>query len=139
MGNRKSDHSNWVLTGPHEADRAQPPFVEAGHLPHKIGPTRAKIQKGTITPKAAWGRIASQDPEHLPLRFRRQVLLLKPHVVFVPRKVPHPTGVALKRSNAALEELLHHLGRYHVEHPQTLEAVPDEGKTGARELLITPA
>ena len=89
--------------------------------------------------KAAWGRVASQDPEHRPQCFRRQVLLLKPHAVFLPRKVPHPTRVALERSNATFEELLHHLGRHHVEHPQTLEAVLDEGKPGAHERLMIPA
>ena len=139
MGDRKSNHSDWILARPREASRAQPPLVKAGHLPHKIGPARPKIQEGSILPKAAWGRIASQDPEHRPQHFRRQILLLKPHAVFVPRKGPHLTGVALERSNATLEELLHHLGRHHVERPQTLEAAPDEGEPGARECLMIPA
>ena len=136
MDDRGSNHGSRVLAGPREASRAQPPLVETGHLPHKIGPARAKIQEDTVTPKAAWGRNASQDPEHRLQHFRRQVLLLKPHAVSMPRKVPHPARVALNRSNVTLEELLHHLGRCHVECPQTLEAVPDEGEPGAHEHLM---
>ena len=89
--------------------------------------------------KASWGRIPSQDLQHRPQRFRRQVLLLEPHAVFGPLKVPHPARVALERSNATLEELLHHFGRRHVECPQTLEAAPDEGEPGAHEHLVIPA
>ena len=90
-------------------------------------------------PKAAWGRIASQDPEHRPQHFGRQIFLLEPHTVFMPRKGPHPAGTVLERSNAMLKELLHHHGRRYIEHPQITEATSDEGEPGAREHLMTPA
>ena len=138
MGGRGSNHDGWVLAGPHEASRAQSPLIEAGRLPHNIGPAGAKMQEDTIAPKASWGRIPSQDPEHRPQHFRRQVLLPKPHAVFVPRKFPHPARVALERSNATLEELLCHLGCCHIERPQTLEAALDEGEPGAHEHLMVP-
>ena len=139
MSNRKSDQNNCVLAGPHEADRAQPPFVDAGHLPHKVSPAQAKIQEGGPMPKAAWGRVASQGPQHRPQRFGRQILFLEPQTVSMPRKGPHRTGVALERGNAALKELPQHMRRRYTELPQVLEAALDEGKTGARELLMIRA
>ena len=90
-------------------------------------------------PKAAWGRIASQDLEHCPQRSRREVLLLKPHAVPVPCIVPHPARVSLERGNATLEELLHYLGRSDTERPQTLEAALDESKLGDHDRLTVPS
>ena len=139
MADWKGSHHHWVLARPLEAGGARPPLIEDRHLPHKISPGRAKIQERSPVSKASWGRIVSQDPEHRPQRFGRQILLLEPHAVFVPRKGPHLTGVVLERSNATLMELLHHLGRRHIKRPQTLEATPDEGEPGACEHLMIPA
>ena len=139
MGGGGSNHDNWVLAWPREASRAQPPLVEAGHLLHEISPAGTKVQKDTTAPKAAWGRITSQDPKHRPQHFGHQILLLKPHAVSAPRKVPHPVRVALERSNATQKELPRHLGHCHIVRPQTFEAAPDKSEPGARERFMTPA
>ena len=40
---RKSNHDDRVLTGPHEVDWTQPPFIERGHLPCELHPNRAAV------------------------------------------------------------------------------------------------
>ena len=50
MGGGGSNDGDWVLAGPREARRAQPPLIEAGHLSHKIGPAGAEVQEDTTTP-----------------------------------------------------------------------------------------
>ena len=101
MDDLKGSYHHWVLAKPREASGAQPPFVEAGHLLHKVAPVRAKVQQSPPMPDAAGGRVPSQDQEHLPQRFGRQVLLLEPHAIFTPAEGPHPAGAALERGNSA--------------------------------------
>ena len=90
-------------------------------------------------PDTAWRGVANQDSQHLPQHFRCKIPFLEPHAVLMPVKSPHRTGVALERSDAAMEELLHHLGRCHAKHPQPLKAAPDKSEVGAHELLVTPS
>ena len=59
---------------------------------------------------AAWRGVASQDFQYLLQYFRRKIPFLEPHAVLTPGKGPHRMGMALERSDAALEELLHHPG-----------------------------
>ena len=82
--------------------------------------------------------VTSQDLKHRPQRFGCKIRLLKPHAVLMPSQGPHRSRVALKRGDATLEELLHHLGRSHAKLPQPLESAPDKGELGAHELLVTP-
>ena len=60
-------------------------------------------------------------------------------MIIPPAEGPHPTGVALGRSNTAQQELLHHLGRCRAKQPQEREAVPDEDEPGALKRLLAPA
>ena len=66
-------------------------------------------------PDIARRGIACQDLKHLLQCFGRQLRILEPHAVLMPSQGPHQSRVALERSNATLQELLHHPGRSHTE------------------------
>src|SRR3954465_270493 len=101
LADGKGSHHHWVFARPLTAGRAQPPLVKDRHLVHKIAPVRAEVQQGPSLLDAARVGVPSQDQEHCPQHFRRQVLFLEPYTIITPAEGPHPAGVALEWSNAA--------------------------------------
>ena len=133
---KEGNHDDGVLTRPLQADRPWPPFIEERHVLYKFILVLAAVQQTVLPRQFGRQKDTRQDLEHYSPRPKEEPGLLKPHVVLAAEQGPHWARMALKRSDPALDEFLHHHRCSYAAILQQPQPEPDVGKVGAREPLM---